>query len=163
MKLLILHTHYQQPGGEDQSFASETTLLREQGHDVQTLIFHNRNMDGMSAWRQARVTLWNQETYRRTRAAIQKHHPQLVHVNNTFPIASLGVVHAAMAFSSEAAILANSVWDVSPGVGRFTDATERVELQAQSWRGCLPCIGAWAPGVTLMATSLSLNLPAKNT
>jgi glycosyltransferase involved in cell wall biosynthesis len=97
MKLLILHTHYQQPGGEDQSFASETTLLREQGHDVQTLIFHNRNMDGMSAWRQARVTLWNQETYRRTRAAIQKHHPQLVHVNNTFPIASLGVVHAAKA------------------------------------------------------------------
>jgi len=97
MKLLILHTHYQQPGGEDQSFASETALLREQGHDVQTLIFHNRNMDGMSVWRQAWVTLWNQETYRRTRAAIQKHHPQLVHVNNTFPIASLGVVHAAKA------------------------------------------------------------------
>ena len=97
MKVLTLHTHYQQPGGEDQSFVSETALLREQGHDVQTLIFHNRDLESMAVWRQAWVTLWNQKAYRRTRAAIQKHRPLLVHINNTFPLASPGVLHAAKA------------------------------------------------------------------
>jgi glycosyltransferase involved in cell wall biosynthesis len=95
MKVLILHTHYQQPGGEDQSFASETALLREQGHDVQTLSFHNMDLENMEVWRQAVTTLWNQEAYRRTQAAIQKHRPHLVHIHNTFPLASPGVFHAA--------------------------------------------------------------------
>lgn len=97
MKILILHTHYQQPGGEDQSFASEASLLREQGHAVHNLIFQNRDLNSMATWRQAWTTLWNQEAYRRTRAAIRKLRPRIVHINNTFPLASPGVLHAAKA------------------------------------------------------------------
>ena len=97
MKILILHTHYQQPGGEDQSFFSEATLLREQGHAVHNLIFKNRDMNNMSPWRQAWTTLWNQEAYRRTRASIRKLRPRVMHINNTFPLASPGVIHAAKA------------------------------------------------------------------
>lgn len=97
MKVLILHTHYQQPGGEDQSFASETILLREQGHEVQTLTFHNQDLNSMPAWRKAGTTLWNQAAYRRTRATIRKHRPRIVHIHNTFSLASPGVIHAAKA------------------------------------------------------------------
>ncbi|PKN43248.1 MAG: glycosyl transferase family 1 [Deltaproteobacteria bacterium HGW-Deltaproteobacteria-18] len=97
MRILILHTHYQQPGGEDQSFFSEATLLREQGHAVHNLIFQNQDMNNMSPWRQAWTTLWNQEAYRRTRASIRKLRPRVMHINNTFPLASPGVIHAAKA------------------------------------------------------------------
>jgi len=97
MKVLTLHTHYRQPGGEDQSFISETALLRERGHEVHTLIFHNRNLESMTVWRQAGSTIWNQKAYQHTRAAIQKHRPRLVHIHNTFPLASPGVLHAAKA------------------------------------------------------------------
>jgi glycosyltransferase involved in cell wall biosynthesis len=97
MKILILHTQYQQPGGEDQSFFSEATLLRERGHAVHNLIFQNRNMNSMAPWHQAWITLWNQEAYRRTRAAIRNLRPRILHINNTFPLASPGVIHAAKA------------------------------------------------------------------
>jgi glycosyltransferase involved in cell wall biosynthesis len=97
MKILVLHTHYQQPGGEDQVFAAEVAFLREQGHEVNTLIYQNRDLKEMSAWRQAGTALWNQAAYRRTRATIRKHRPRIVHVHNTFPVASPGVLHAAKA------------------------------------------------------------------
>jgi glycosyltransferase involved in cell wall biosynthesis len=97
MKILVLHTHYQQPGGEDQVFAAEVAFLREQGHEVNTLIYQNRDLKDMSAWRQAGTALWNQAAYRRTRATIRKHRPRIVHIHNTFPVASPGVLHAAKA------------------------------------------------------------------
>lgn len=95
MKILVLHTHYQQPGGEDQVFAAEVAFLREQGHEVNTLIYQNRDLKDMRAWRQAGTALWNQAAYRRTRATIRKHRPRIVHIHNTFPVASPGVLHAA--------------------------------------------------------------------
>lgn len=97
MKILVLHTHYQQPGGEDQVFAAEVAFLREQGHEVNTLVYQNRDLKDMSAWRQAGTALWNQAAYRRTRATIRKHRPRIVHIHNTFPVASPGVLHAAKA------------------------------------------------------------------
>ena len=41
MKILVLHTHYQQPGGEDECFRAELALLRSHGHDV--LTYERRN------------------------------------------------------------------------------------------------------------------------
>jgi glycosyltransferase involved in cell wall biosynthesis len=41
MKILMCHNHYQQPGGEDQSFASEAALLEDHGHQVLRYTLHN--------------------------------------------------------------------------------------------------------------------------
>ncbi len=97
MRILKLHTHYQQPGGEDSSFAAEVALLQERGHLVRPLVFHNKDLEGLPPWRQAGLTLWNREAYRRVREAIREHRPDLLHVHNTFPLASPAVVHAAKA------------------------------------------------------------------
>lgn len=97
MLLLKVHTHYLQPGGEDQSFIAEVAILRQRGHHVVDLTFHNQELDRMPPWRQGAVTLWNQEAYRRVREIIRAHRPDLVHVHNTFPLASPAVVHAAKA------------------------------------------------------------------
>lgn len=95
--LLKVHTHYQQPGGEDQVFSTEVAILRQRGHHVVDLTFHNQELDRMPPWRQGAVTLWNQEAYRRVMEIIRAHRPDLVHVHNTFPLASPAVVHAAKA------------------------------------------------------------------
>ncbi len=97
MRVLAFHTHYQQCGGEDGVFAAEMALLRERGHEVLALTFHNQELDRIPPWRQGLVTLWNQEAYRRVREVICQHRPDLMHVHNTFPLASPAVIHAAKA------------------------------------------------------------------
>ncbi len=58
---------------------------------------HNRELEGLATWRQAAVTVWNQEMYRRLQRLIQDEQPDAVHVHNTFPLASPAVIHAAKA------------------------------------------------------------------
>ncbi len=97
MKVLAIHTYYQQPGGEDEVFAAETALLREKGHEVHTLVFHNRDLKGLPPWRQSALTLWNGGAYRQVREVIRDIRPHLVHMHNTFPLASPAIIRAAKA------------------------------------------------------------------
>jgi len=97
MRILALHTHYQQRGGEDESFSAEVALLQERGHQVQPVTFHNQGLETLRRWEQAAVTLWNREAYRQVREAIRTFRPDLVHIHNTFPLASPAVIHAAKA------------------------------------------------------------------
>ncbi|GBD02324.1 Spore coat protein SA [bacterium HR18] len=94
MKVLALHTRYQQPGGEDSVFAAEVALLWEKGHEVHTFTFYNRDLEGLPLWKQASFTLWNWEAYVKMREAIRAYRPQIVHVHNTFPLASPAVMQA---------------------------------------------------------------------
>ena len=41
LKILFCHNYYQQPGGEDQSFAAEASLLESHGHQVLRFTRHN--------------------------------------------------------------------------------------------------------------------------
>lgn len=95
MKILMVHTYYQIRGGEDESFDAEVRLLREKGHDVVTVVFHNKDLASRSPLTQAWATLWNREAVRRVDQAIQTHRPEVVHIQNTFPSASPAVIHAA--------------------------------------------------------------------
>lgn len=97
MRVIVLHTHYQQPGGEDGVFEAEKTLLEVKGHEVIPLILHNRALESMPRRRQTVVTVWNGETYHNLRLLIRDKRPQVVHIHNTFPLASPAVVHAAKA------------------------------------------------------------------
>lgn len=97
MRILKIHTYYQQPGGEDQSFAAEVALLQEKGHEVRVLTFHNRDLEVLSPWAQAAKTLWNGQAYQEVREAVRAFRPHIVHLHNTFPFASPAVVHAAKA------------------------------------------------------------------
>jgi glycosyltransferase involved in cell wall biosynthesis len=97
VRILKLHTYYQQPGGEDASFGAEVALLRDKGHTVVPLTFHNKQLEDVPLLWRAAVTLWNREAYARVREAIRLHRPDILHVHNTFPLASPAVIHAAKA------------------------------------------------------------------
>jgi glycosyltransferase involved in cell wall biosynthesis len=80
MRILIIHTFYQDPGGEDTVFQQESSLLA-QGHEVQTLTFQNKK-----GWRGALQTIgsfWNICAAQRVKKIIRTFKPDIVHVHNT--------------------------------------------------------------------------------
>jgi glycosyltransferase involved in cell wall biosynthesis len=95
MKLLLVHESYQQPGGEDQVFASEVELLASHGHEVLRYTAHNDAVRQLNKLALACRTSWSQTTYQDMRAVLQRERPQIVHVHNTLPLLSPAVYYAA--------------------------------------------------------------------
>ena len=97
MKLVLVHNGYQQPGGEDQVFASELELLRSRGHEVVAYTAHNDTVRGLSGLTLACRTSWSTITYRALRSMLERERPQVVHVHNFVPLLSPSVYYAARA------------------------------------------------------------------
>jgi glycosyltransferase involved in cell wall biosynthesis len=95
MKILLLHNFYQQPGGEDQVFASEARLLKRRGHDVFTYTCHNSSVHAYGRLKLAWKTIWNDSSYRRIKELVRHCKPDVMHVHNTLPLLSPSVYHAA--------------------------------------------------------------------
>ena len=94
---MFLHTYYRYPGGEDVVVTAELALLRERGHDVMELAFNNNDLEALALWRQGLATIWNHRAFQEAREAIRNFHPEILHIHNTFPLASPAVIRAAKA------------------------------------------------------------------
>lgn len=97
MKVLAVHNRYQQPGGEDQVFLAETTLLESYGHRVVRYTTHNDRVAEMNHMALAGNTVWNSSTYRELRTLIRQERPDVAHFHNTFPLVSPAGYYAAKA------------------------------------------------------------------
>lgn len=95
MKVLLCHNYYQQPGGEDVSFAAEASLLESRGHAVIRHTVHNDVINQMRRLDLAARTLWNRETYRELRSLIRNLRPDVMHCTNIFPLISPSAYYAA--------------------------------------------------------------------
>lgn len=97
MKILLCHNYYQQPGGEDQSFAAEARLLESHGHTVLRYTLHNDAIEQMGRCGAARRTFWNRQVYADLHRLIGRERPQVMHCTNTFPLISPAAYYAARA------------------------------------------------------------------
>jgi glycosyltransferase involved in cell wall biosynthesis len=95
MKILLAHNYYQQPGGEDQSYAAEIAMLEAYGHQIIPYRIHNDSIENMSRLGIAARTIWNRSSFRDVRALVRKHRPHIAHFNNTFPLISPAAYYAA--------------------------------------------------------------------
>ena len=95
MRILVAHNYYQQPGGEDQIFATEANLLESYGHQVVRYTIHNDSINTMNRVAMARATLWNDAVFRELSKLFQHEHPDIVHFHNTFPLISPAAYYAA--------------------------------------------------------------------
>jgi glycosyltransferase involved in cell wall biosynthesis len=95
LKILLVHNHYQQLGGEDLVVADEARLLESRGHEVVRYTAHNDEVSSLSAVTLGQRTIWNQHVYRDLRRLIARQQPQIVHVHNTLPLLSPSVYYAA--------------------------------------------------------------------
>lgn len=96
-RVLLVHTYYQQRGGEDEVFDAESRLLEARGHEVVRYAVHNDAIEGMGRGALVRATLWNREAARAVGALVRRHRPAVVHAHNTFPLLSPAVYGAARA------------------------------------------------------------------
>jgi len=82
VKILVVHNHYREPGGEDENTRMEVRLLEAGGHLVVPFFLGNDDLrpGPISAGR----SLWSRESYHALRRIIQHERPQVAHFHNTF-------------------------------------------------------------------------------
>jgi glycosyltransferase involved in cell wall biosynthesis len=97
MVILLAHNYYQQPGGEDQVFASEACLLESFGHRVVRFTRSNDEIEQMGRPALLAATIWNRRTYSDLRTLIRAERPEVVHFHNTLPLISPAAYAAARA------------------------------------------------------------------
>jgi glycosyltransferase involved in cell wall biosynthesis len=88
VNIVLVHNFYQQPGGEDQVFADEASLLESHGHHVERFTVHNTSVESMGRLEIARKTIWNEQSARALAEVVRKSEAQVVHFHNTFPLIS---------------------------------------------------------------------------
>lgn len=97
MRILNVHNYYQQLGGEDIIFETESNLLVSQGHEVSQFILRNDDIDTGNKLRLLKDTLWNSEIKNQLTAKIRAERPDIVHFHNTFPMISPSAYYAVQA------------------------------------------------------------------
>jgi glycosyltransferase involved in cell wall biosynthesis len=95
MRVLAVHNNYQQPGGEEQIFATEAALLESHGHEVFRYTLDNDQIARTNSLVLAKNTLWNSTVYNELRSLIRQQKPQIAHFHNTFPLISPAAYYAA--------------------------------------------------------------------
>lgn len=94
MKVLAIHNYYQQPGGEEQIFNTEATLLQSHGHEVLRYTLSNDQIGQTHPLVLAKRTLWNRVVYQELRSLARQEKPDIAHFHNTFPLISPAAYYA---------------------------------------------------------------------
>ena len=84
MRILVGHNYYQQPGGEDSVFRSETRMLSSFGHEVCTYERNNNELKKRLALINPFSLRWSRRSYHDVRALIRRHRPDVAHFHNIF-------------------------------------------------------------------------------
>ena len=94
-RVMIVHNAYQQRGGEDAVVESEIALLRQHGHEVQTYVRHNSELQGKAQAGLALQAVWSREAVKHLESLISRARPEVIHVHNTLPLVSPAVFWVA--------------------------------------------------------------------
>jgi glycosyltransferase involved in cell wall biosynthesis len=82
-RILQIHTHYREAGGEDEAAAADARLLAEAGHEVLRYRAWNARAAPKAA-AQLAVSAWNPSATRTIRRLVKQHRPEIAHVHNTW-------------------------------------------------------------------------------
>jgi glycosyltransferase involved in cell wall biosynthesis len=88
MKVLMVHDYYRIRAGEEACFDREVALLERHGDEVVAYTRDNASIEGMGRLALAARTVWSRQDYRALRRAIRVFQPDVVHVQNFFPLIS---------------------------------------------------------------------------
>lgn len=97
MNILLVHNSYQRPGGEDVAFEQERQLLLRGGHHVVTYRRSNLEIEAYSLLQRLALVkdvVWAADTRREFIKLLVQERPQLVHIHNTFVMASPSIYSA---------------------------------------------------------------------
>ncbi|WP_018478608.1 glycosyltransferase family 4 protein [Pontibacter roseus] len=96
MRILILHNHYKQTGGEDTVFHAEAALLEQHGHQVEKLAFDNSQVNSLTEKLEAALgVVYNPKSAKQVEEKIRTFRPDVIHVHNFFPLLSPAIFYVA--------------------------------------------------------------------
>lgn len=97
MKIVLVHCHYQQAGGEGVVFQQEREMLEHAGHQVIVFDRSNREVNSYGGVRRlllAQKAIWNGEARRSFAELLRVEKPDVVHVHNTWVMISPSIYTA---------------------------------------------------------------------
>lgn len=97
-KILLIHNFYRLRGGEDQVVENELELLRQNGHEVDTLFFHSNTIEStQDKLRTAWELPHSERAVELLRQKVTASKPDLIHVHNFYPLATTAIHRTAHA------------------------------------------------------------------
>jgi glycosyltransferase involved in cell wall biosynthesis len=100
MKILVVHNHYQQFGGEHTAVEAQTALLRRHGHEVISYTRDNTTIQNYQLLDKVLFfprTIFSREVYDQITQLVQQERPAVAHVHNVFPLISPAIYRALAA------------------------------------------------------------------
>jgi glycosyltransferase involved in cell wall biosynthesis len=96
MRILVAHNRYQIGGGEDVSTREEIKLLRRHGHSVEFLEQDNDAIHGLRGELMASASVfYSARSRQRMKSMIRDFQPDILHVQNWFPMLSPSIIMEA--------------------------------------------------------------------
>jgi glycosyltransferase involved in cell wall biosynthesis len=97
LRILLIHNHYEQPGGESGVFDNLLRLLERVGQEVEVYSRHNSEIRNFT--RSDRILLgisafFSLRTWKEVKALVRRTHPAVAMVQNVFPLISPSVYYA---------------------------------------------------------------------
>lgn len=88
MKILVVHNHYLEKGGEDEVVSAEVRLLEEHGHKVILYEKSNEQIKNLPFFKKLIFMLlelnFSKTVYKEVKEIIKKETPDIVHIHNIF-------------------------------------------------------------------------------
>ncbi len=136
-RILLVHNHYRQLGGEYRVFADELELLSRGGHEVIQFTADNATITKFRGLALATGTIWNAGRHRELLQLLEKKKPRLMHVHNTFPLLSPAVYYAARSRGTAVVQTLHNYRLLCPGATLFRDGEpcEKCHGKPLPWPG----------------------------
>ena len=97
LHITFAHNRYLYRGGEDESREQEIAILRAQGHTVSEYVVDNRDVPKGSYVSAGLRSVWNGAEHERMRKYLRSERPDILKVDNYFPLLSPAIFDAARA------------------------------------------------------------------
>ena len=98
MKILLVHNHWLERGGEDEVVNSEIELLKKAGHEIVVYEKSNEEVKKYPFFKKLRFLIkditWSKIAYQEVKEIVQRERPDIAHVHNTFIAISPSIYYA---------------------------------------------------------------------
>jgi glycosyltransferase involved in cell wall biosynthesis len=121
MRILFLHNRYIYRGGEDESREQEIAMLRSRGEEVHDYTLDNAEIKSGNLITVGLRSVWNTKEADRVKDLIRSTKPDLMKVDNFFPLLSPSVFDAAKAMGVPTALSVRNYRLICPSANLFRD------------------------------------------
>src|SRR5450631_766929 len=131
LRILFAHNRYLNRGGEDESREQEMFMLRSKGHEVLEYEVDNKDIPRTNYLKAGLQSIWNVEQHQQLTRFMQETKPQLLKVDNYFPILSPSIFSAAKQLGVSTVLSVRNYRLICPGSSLFRDG-----------HVCTDCVGS---------------------